>query len=313
MAKDKWFKIADQTRLAAKKYKKIVIWGLRSRSGDSFRYIMDHYSATLKKLEIPSVWVDDNKGNHRLVDKGDLVIAANVAGKNIPLKSGVNYCLHNFDKVVYQNLDSKRILILQAYTDDARHRDVKFWDPVTCFDKKSRVLYQPWGTNLLPWEFMEPVFHKNSPFVFWVGSVWDNEQHQGNLEVINDLKKAISKYKLKFVQTRVPDILAVKLMRASRIAPAVGGLWQAKVNYLPCRMFKNISYGQLGITNIRRFKDLLGSSFVKGESIEELVDTSLSMSKIQYREQTLAQQEIMKDQTYMQKLLNVFTALNEIQ
>ncbi len=178
--------------------------------------------------------------------------------------------------------------------------------------KKDKILYQPWGTNLLPWEFLPPVFPKKSPLVFWVGSIWDNDQHQGNLEVIRELRKQLWKHHIFFVQVRVPDQLNIKLMRFSRIAPAVAGNWQAKVNYLPCRMFKNISYGQLGITNVRRFKDLLGKSFLDGSTVTELVEKALSMPEKKFKSQVLAQQEIIKTQTYMQKLQNIFTALEEI-
>jgi hypothetical protein len=44
----------------------------------------------------------------------------------------------------------------------------------------------------------------------------------------------------------VPDWVNVAAIRRSRIAPAIAGRWQVEHNYLPCRMFKNISYGQLG-------------------------------------------------------------------
>lgn len=310
-SKENWRKTISVTQKLSKKYKKIVIWGLR-HSNDSFTYINNHFYTTLQKLNIPSVWLDDSRKSNSLINDDDLVFAANVAAKNLEIKPGRYYCLHNFDASLFSNLDLKKILILQVYSDDVRKRKVKFWDPVTCFEKESRTLYQPWGTNLLPWEFMEPVFSKNSPFVFWVGSIWDNDQHQGNLEAINELKKAIYKYNLKFMHVRVPDFLSTKLVRASRLAPAVAGMWQAKVNYLPCRMFKNISYGQLGITNVTRFLDLLKDSYIPGKSITELIDVSMTLSKEKYLEMVKNQQEIISYQTYLQKVLNIFKGLEEI-
>lgn len=309
--KANWQKTIDQTLKLSKRYKKVVIWGLR-HSRDSFTYINNHFYTTLQKLEIPSVWLDDSENANNIIEKGDLVFAANVAAKNLDLKSERYYCLHNFNKEQFSHLDKKKVLTLQVYSDDVRKRKVKYWDPLTCFDKNERILYQPWGTNLLPWEFMEPVFQKVSPFVFWVGSVWDNEQHQGNLEIIKELKRSIGKYGLRFIQLRVPDYLSIKLMRSSRIAPAVAGVWQAKVSYLPCRMFKNVSYGQLGITNVSRFSDLLKGSFVKGKTIEELIDVSMVLPQEKYLEKVRDQQEAFKTHTYLQKVLNIFKGLEEI-
>ncbi len=302
--------IVGKFRKKSGRYKKFVIWGERSPNIDSFRYIMHHYYDTLRKLNIPAIWVDDTKENLQLVESGDLVIAANVTGRNLRLKKNVYYCLHNFDRELYRDINKKFRLVLQVYNRDA-DKGTEKWDPVTRFDRKDKILYQPWGTNLLPWEFMSPVAQEKSRFVFWVGSIWDNEQHQGNLGVIKDLKGSLKKYGIYFVHLRVPDLLSIKFMRYSRIAPAFGGLWQAKVNYMPCRVFKNIPYGQLGITNIPKFKELLGDSFLNGNSIEEWVEAAMNLSSFEYKEMVLAQQEKIKSQTYLHKLLNIMTALEE--
>ena len=40
-----------------------------------------------------------------------------------------------------------------------------------------------------------------------------------------------------------------KIIANSEIAPAIVGSWQKEHEYVPCRIFKNISYGKLGMTN----------------------------------------------------------------
>ena len=42
---------------------------------------------------------------------------------------------------------------------------------------------------------------------------------------------------------------SVNLVKKSFMAPALQGQWQVDNGYVPCRIFKNISYGHLGITN----------------------------------------------------------------
>lgn len=258
-------------------YKRYVIWGInKGLKGDSFHHIMNHFYTTLSKLDVPVIWPDDLPKNKDLLREGDFVFAVGLAAAHLPSVSGVDYCLHNFDPgTVWDRIPGKNKIKLQVYTNDAEQ--FKKLDEVTYFGEKDQTLYQPWGTNLLPDEFQPPVFPRRSPFVFWVGSVWDNELNQGNKEDIDELKRVLRKYGLYFVHLRVSDSWNTRLTRLSRIAPAIAGRWQVEHNYLPCRMFKNISYGQLGITNVPKFKDLLGSTWVEGSTIEELVDNSLSL------------------------------------
>lgn len=297
-----------------KRFNKFVIWGLRNVN-DTYRYIHSHFYTTLKKLNTKVVWVDDKKKHDSIIEKNDIVISVNIAGYNLPLKKNVYYCLHNFDEIgdIHSKLDPSKNIRLQVYTNAAENAEEK-WDEVTFFDKKTRTLYQPWGTNLLPWEFKKPVFNSKSPFVFWIGSVWNNELNQGNIKEIRMLKKILSKEKLKFIHLQnIPDFFNIFFVRMSRISPVIAGKWQVDNNYLPCRMFKNISYGQLGISNVKKFNDLFEGYSIKGNNIEELIENSLKLSPNKYKEITLGQQEIVKKHTYLNKLINICTAFERIE
>lgn len=297
-----------------RRYNKFVIWGLRSVN-DTYRYIHNHFYTTLKKLKTKVVWVDDEKKNDGIIEKNDMVISVNIAGHNLPLKKDVYYCLHNFDEIGdrHSKLEPSKNIRLQVYTNAAEKSEEK-WDKVTLFDQKTRTLYQPWGTNLLPWEFKKPVFSSKSPFVFWIGSVWNNRLNQGNIKEIRMLKNILSKEKLEFIHFKnIPDFLNIFFVRMSRIAPAIAGQWQVDNNYLPCRMFKNISYGQLGISNVKKFNDLFGESSIKGNDIRELIENSLKLNPNKYKEMILGQQKIVKKHTYLNKLINICTAFEKIE
>lgn len=295
-----------------KRYNKFVIWGLRNVN-NTYRYIHNHFYTTLKKLNTKVVWVDDEKKHDSMIEKNDIVISVNIAGYNLPLKKDVYYCLHNFDNTIHNKIKPSHNIRLQVYTNAAENAEEK-WNEVTLFDKKTRTLYQPWGTNLLPWEFKKPVFNSKSPFVFWIGSVWNNELNQGNIKEIRMLKKVLSKEKLKFIHLQnIPDFLNVFFVRMSRIAPAIAGKWQVDNNYLPCRMFKNISYGQLGISNVKKINDLFEGYSIKGNNIEELIENSLKLNPNKYKEMVLGQQEIVKKHTYLNKLINICTTFERIE
>jgi hypothetical protein len=307
-------KEASYIKDRAKSYKKIIIWGVRNeRPGDSFHYIHDHFYTTFQKLGIEPIWVDDFESNRSLVEEGSFVMGFNLAGKYLPVVDGVDYCLHNFDEVgdIHKQIGSKRNIRLQVYTSKSAKNSEK-WNEVTYFDRKSRTLFQPWGTNLMPDEFLPPVVPKFSPFLFWIGSVWNDEQNQGNVEYIKKLKKVLKKHHIIFKQLRVNDDLNIRLTRMSRISPAIGGKWQVDNNYLPCRMFKNISYGQLGVSNIPKFKDMFGSSYVEGETLEELIENSLIMPRRKILDIVQEQQEVVRKHTYVTKIHNIFKALEGV-
>lgn len=295
--------------------KRIVIWGLRYKY-HTHRHIHQSFYKNAKKLGYDALWVEDEKENAKLIQPGDLIISADPVGKmvkekmtledyNIPVKDGVYYRLHNLKPVFVEKIQPAYLIKLYVYEDHCIKPEYEKWGPVTFFDPKGRSLYQPWGTDLLASEFKKPVFRKNS-FVFWIGSIWNDHLNRGNLKEIAELKRVLTANKLRFVQIRfIPDALNTFFIRLSRIAPAIAGHFQTTVNYLPCRMFKNISYGQLGITNIKKFKDILGEYFIEGETIEEIIENALKLSKEEYIELVKAQQAIIKNYTYQNAIENI--------
>lgn len=281
-----------------KKIIRIIIWGFAKPTNNSFRHIYKGFYEGAKFLGYETLWLDDIKQNNKKICSGDLVIVANVSCEHLKPKKGVYYCTHNFEEKQLIGMDKDKVLHLQVYTDKCKKGSKKI-GTFRYFDKKSKTLYQPWGTNVMPSEFMDPVFPWYSPFVFWIGSIWDNEQHQGNINEISSLKKSLLMHGKMLLHPKfVSDKTGIKYTRLSRVAPAVGGKWQIDENYLPCRLFKNISYGQLGITNIKKFKDLFGRNIIFDKDIDKLVAKSLKLSKKKYIEMVVKQQELIKDFTY---------------
>lgn len=297
------------------RFPRVIIWGLKKQY-HTHRYIHAGFYDTLKKLGAEVVWTDYDPKKAALIKPGDLVISSQVQGKGVgecflPIVKNAYYCLHNFSSEIRLKIDPKFLVNLQVYT-SAAEAEAQKWNEVTFFNPATGTLYQPWGTNLLPWEFKKPTFNK-AKIVFWIGSVWNNRLNQGNMSAILELKTALAAHGLSFFALRfVPEWLSVFLTRQSRLAPAIVGQWQEQNNYLPCRMFKNISYGCLGFSNVKKFGDLYNGANIIGGSIAELVNGALSLSRRDYLDMVSRQQEITKQHTYMHKLLNIYRALVQI-
>jgi hypothetical protein len=303
------------------KIKRIVIWGLKKKY-HTHRHIHQAFYKNAKKLGYPTLWLEDEKKSQKYIQPGDLILTADPVGKmvpekfkleeyNIPIRDDIYYCLHNVKDIFKNELKKENYIHLQYYHNQVPLiPEIEEWNTVTFFDRNTKTLYEPWGTDLLPEEFKEPIYSK-SKFIFWIGSIWNDSLNRGNINEIHELKLALKKHGLKFIHIRfIPDFLNTFFIRRSRIAPAIGGKSQTLVDYLPCRMFKNISYGQLGITNIGKFRDILGDSFIEGNTIEELITNSLSLSKKEYLDKIKIQQEKIKIYTYKAALQNILKAIN---
>ena len=95
-----------------------------------------------------------------------------------------------------------------------------------------------------------------SPACHWVGSVMGGEH--GNQDEIVSFAQAAHENGVQFVvSTGVDHTKGMELVRSSYLAPAIQGAWQVKNGYIPCRIFKNISYGHMGVTNSEAVYKLL--------------------------------------------------------
>lgn len=294
-------------------YRKIVLWGA-TQSLDSTRHIYRAYHDTLAKLGIPVVWVADAPASREAIGAGDLVFAMDIWGAHIgPAIADVDYVLHNFtpDHELSQTIDERRLLRLQVYTDDALQWEHETWDACRLFHRGGRTLFQPWGTDLLAEEFYDPVFNLGAEECCFVGAIWD-DNGLGNAQMIPELTAALERRRLTFTHlTQVSDEANIAAVRRSRIAPAIAGGWQVSKNYMPCRVFKNVSYGQLAVTNVPRFHDLFGDSFVWGDTLDEIVGAAIDLTGRSYVERVREQQAVVARYTYRESLSSIARALEE--
>jgi hypothetical protein len=113
---------------------------------------------------------------------------------------------------------------------------------------ENRTLYIPWATNLLPHEFPE-IESKRTNAVYWVGSICGGEM--GNINELQAFSDVCKTNGIDFKEARLPEgPPTIKAIQISHICPAIQGRWQVEKGYIPCRVFKNISYGRIpGINN----------------------------------------------------------------
>ena len=289
-------------------WEKVVLWGGRV-SLDSSRHIYRAWSETLRKLGVSVAWVEDHPSSLEQIQPGCLVFAYNIWGAHIgEAVPGVDYLLHNFDvsHPLIQTVAPERLVRLQVYTNDVMGER---WDEVRYWLADGHVLFQPWGTSLLAEEFLDPVFNPAARDCAFVGALWD-DGGLGNATTVPRVAELLRARGLTFTHlTQVHDDDMVAAVRSSRFAPAFAGPWQVEHNYLPCRVFKNVSYGALAVTNVPKFRDLMPG--VWDDDLAILIDRVLRLKAHEYLDLVREQQRVVSRFTFRESLEAVARAFEE--
>lgn len=264
---------------------RLVVWGLR-RKYDTYRYIHAGFAAAGTRLGWQVDWVEDDEANQPAVTSDSLVVGVNLCQKYLPVVPGARYVIHNNERPdLAEVIHEGSGINLQTWTFDCPGAPLDGQQAIR-YNESTRTLFQPWGTSIPESNWSRPNV-STSKFVFWVGSIWDNDLGQGNRAVIAQLQGALRAAGRRLVHLwRTPEILHKKLIQFSGLRPAVCGQWQATNGYIPCRAFKNLSFGALPISNNRAINTALGESIPYYTDMQVLVDSYLSLDQSEVLERT---------------------------
>ncbi len=272
-----------------KGFDKVVIWGHKLHS-HTHSYVHNAFFRAFKELGYSTYWFDDADNVQNEDFSGALFITEGQVDKNIPLRSDCRYILHNCSSSKYAPLyEAKKAISLQVYTDDVlSNPNCKKVAPCIYYDLGSKSIYMPWATDLLPKEIdlvkkKVPITKKNRN-ICWVGTIGAGVF--GNIEQITPFKNMAKNHGIGFQSTlNISLAKHEKLIRSAYMAPTIVGKWQQEKGYIPCRIFKNISYGQMGITNSPRIYELFeGKIIYNSDSAQLFLDAHRKMQNMNLQE-----------------------------
>jgi hypothetical protein len=129
---------------------------------------------------------------------------------------------------------------------------------VTFADDENRALYQPWATDLLPFEVRAntPVsFDSQIQHINYVGTIGhDNIKHKFKV-VLSEAKKDKKYFNL---FSGLDSFSAQQVIQKSYISFDVRGDWHIQRGYIPCRIWKSLSYGKYIGSNSPLLKSIFG-------------------------------------------------------
>lgn len=239
--------------LRVEAFEKVVIWGHKLHS-HTHSYIHKGFYDGFKHLGYTTYWLDNQDDVSNFNFSNTLFLTEGQVDQNIPLREDGIYLTHNCSSKKYQGLKQA---CFQVYTDDVLSRPNTIQaDKFIYFSVINKTIYMPWATNLLPDQIeqikKEVSLKKKKKEVYWIGTIGDGRF--GNRTELDPFISACKENNISFTAPNpsakgIPDDRHQKLITEAYLAPAIVGEWQKQVGYIPCRIFKNISYGQLGVTN----------------------------------------------------------------
>jgi len=259
----------------------------------------------LKRSGVPVVWVDDDLKNQSLVSDKSIVIAVNTAAQHVPKVPGTRYVLHNIDPSPFLSYLTERshLLTIQVWSKPVLYDpQVQEILPCVALDHTNHVLYQPWGTSFAMREWVREPLKARRGVEYWIGSVWNDSLNQGNASMIPEWRDVLGSHgiTLRKVPYGWPDnrIGYGGLVRLSSIAAAPVGDWQRENGYLPCRLFKNVSFGAVPVGNSPIYGRLFSDSAIVATSLSETVRQYMELSSVERHERLKLAQACMEQYTY---------------
>lgn len=245
---------------------KVIIWGHKLHS-HTHSYIHNSYFKAFKSLGYEVFWFDETDDVSRFDFSNCIFFTEDQVKRGMPLRNDCKYIAHHIQPSFFDGIDS--VLNLGNYIVDVEKYE-KIKDQ-TYFDSKTKTLYQCWATDLLPDEIDENdfcQFDSSKKYINYVGSLYDE-----GLEFAQEFG-SISQTQGKEVRLYrgVSDEDNRNLIRQSYICPDFRNYHHIKVGYIPCRIFKTISYGQVIGTNSVNVKRVFGDYVVFGSDPKQLYE-----------------------------------------
>jgi len=260
-----------------KKFDQVVLWGHKLHS-HTHSYIHGAFVKAFEYIGYKTLWLDKTDDISGINFENNLFITEGQVDEGIPIEPSSYYVIHNCNGEKYKPIPQNNKMVLQTYTYDADQR----WKG-TPIPNKTFEFYQgdgvwiPWATDLLPHEIDSNIelvknnsidIKNETHFIGMPIEPWDKFAKTVQLKGIEYKRGGGFGNNISYEDN-------IKLIQSSIIAPALQCEWQVKHGYIPCRIFKNISYGKMGATNSPAVQKLFGDRLIYDSDIENLVNRLL--------------------------------------
>lgn len=259
-------------------FERVVVWGYPLHT-HTHSYIHNAFFRTFKHLGYEVLWLDDRANIQGIDFANSLFLTALGAEKNIPVRDDCQYILHTNWEKDFSALNTKfgslieraQCVVLKCFYDG--FLDDPDWEKIApCIfqNVERREIAMPWAADLLPHEIDNEKKRiatiQQKKCIAFIGTIGKGGAGANFAQLQPFFKAGKRKGYAVFTSNPwskpLPMRKMMQLLQESQLAPAIQGKWQVDVGYIPCRIFKNLSYGCLGITNSYRVWELFDRKIV---------------------------------------------------
>lgn len=288
---------------------KIILWGFYPENGvlkNTISYVWNSFYNAFKYLGYDVYWFPNKKIDN--FDFSDCVfIAEGYDDSEIPLNKTSTYFVHcaynpakyvgnvrkfidmryNLKKIDHPNyvyeLDKEKTKMDKGcYYEPSTNKIVRLKNgrvdyDIQDFDK----VYIGWATNLMPNEINEDdVYYPRSNTVYFLGSL-SNDGKYSNVHLINEFAQECKKNGIEFAandfaQNQLSEEDYIRLCKESLLGFDIRCQADVEWGRISCRLYKNMSYGHLGMTNCYEAYKELDEYCIYSESPIELFHSAMS-------------------------------------
>lgn len=326
-------------------FNKVIIWGFPLYS-HTHSFVHYGWYKAFKSLGYDTYWFNDNDYPKDFDFSNCLFLSEGYVDENIPINSTSVYYIHiciNPQKYLDKSarvIDMRHnVRFLQDYSYDYEINKDKLQEvnnyifyEQNASDEALRTKYRKnisgyeaiyiiWATDLLPEEINdESMYIERKNKIYNIGSVWPAnrfELSEFQDECIKNGIELVKKDPWREITTNEENI---KLIQSSYMAPDIRGCGPisdecilSKSNhlatgYIPCRIFKNISYGQLGSTNSWAINKLFNGRTIYNSNVRKLFhDTKCQLKNFNLIKEQM--EYVKNNHTYIHRINSILSIL----
>jgi hypothetical protein len=273
---------------------KCILWGYPLHS-DTYSYVHEGFQKSLESLGHEVFWFHDKEYPEDFDYDNCVFFTEGYADKNIPLRKSSTYYVHVCIKPEKYLDNVKKLIDVRYHQDKMTEDNYEFDHDITQFEEldtgvcvdriesKQRgydICYIAWATDLLPHEFNEDwVNIKRENTYYFIGSISSSGRF-ANHHLIERFAQLCMNNGVNTVWSNpwtnpIDGDLMRQMMQKSFLSPDLRNATHVEWGTKTCRIFKSISYGQLGLTNSPKLAEFAGPLVICRENIDELFEEGL--------------------------------------
>lgn len=319
---------------------KIIIWGYPLYS-HTHSYIHEAFYKAFKYLGYETYWFDDNNYPDNFNWDDCLFWTEGFADKNIPLNKTSIYFVHVCpDPAKYINANVKRFIDVRynhiwhndhVYRYSIEKNNLLKVGPCCYFQEKKNIkiqvvndyynyfiedydkFYITWATNYLPEEFnLDDVYYPRENKIYFSGNISSYGRCE-NYSTFKPFMDECLKHGIEFIHNDpfanpLSNEEVILRTKKSILGVDIRGPEHIKNGYVPCRVFKSISWGHLGITNSYEvFSELDGNCFYCQDTQNLFLESMNKRLDYEYVKKSMIY--IKENHTYLNRIDSIMSIL----